>query len=62
MKCPIDQTEMEKGVADRGMWIKGEASKFYSFMAGTNNSTRIIMIAYRCTKCGKIEFTTVVEK
>ncbi len=56
MKCPIDQTEMEKGdlanFKARSKWL-AKVGLFFS------NGPWIV--AYRCPKCGKVELTTEVK-
>ena len=58
MKCPIDQTEMEKGnLTGHGTkWIKGHHSFGWFPFQKTENVT-----AYKCPKCGKVELTTEVK-
>lgn len=67
MKCPYDQSEMEKGIANLDVsgslqWrSKGSLiGKLES--VGRNVVTKINLAnaiwAYRCPKCGKVDFTT----
>ena len=59
MKCPIDQTEMEKGIlqASGELWSKSEnkASNMLS-----NNGIKVY--AWHCPKCGKVELSTGVDE
>ena len=63
MKCPIDQTEMEEGVIDRGYWSSrfvgwGRAVKgIAKFFSGGS-----LVIAWKCPKCGKIDLFMDKEK
>lgn len=55
MKCPNDQTEMEKGSLNThgSRWIKaGMRSGFLNMVSAGGGD---IVIAYKCPKCGKIE-------
>lgn len=63
MKCPIDQTEMEKGLFVSHLWASGDEpvgglNKFFLPFMGRK---KVAAIAYRCNKCGKIELTSKVE-
>ena len=56
MKCPNDQTEMEKGslIMNGTKWVSynnGLLSKL--FLSGIAPMPRVF--AWKCTKCGKIE-------
>ncbi len=56
MKCPIDQTEMEKGrLAAYGVaWTKGDTIKI-PFLSNIMRSKVTYVIAWKCPKCGKVE-------
>ncbi len=60
MKCPIDQTEMEKGTlwAHGSSWKPGALSKIMFWGMGWFRKNYSIVIAFKCPKCGKIELTT----
>ena len=64
MKCPIDKTEMEKGIIDETAtgWMSGKSflGKISSIGVGITWGKNRIW-AYRCPKCGKVELTTEVE-
>lgn len=69
MKCPIDKTEMEKGVLqnDGTGWSSGMLATI-NRMSGTlfnvkfGGSEAKKVDAYRCSKCGKVELTTESDK
>jgi len=55
MKCPIDETEMEEGLLDRGHWIEGEGTMWSRIWYGPYLRRAVRVIAWRCPKCQKIE-------
>ena len=60
MKCPIDKTEMEKGIlADKGYISYGKLAwgSEISFLNQIVEDKKEVS-AYRCPKCGKVELTT----
>jgi len=62
MKCQVCNTEMEKGIlsSDGKIWVSGMREK----MAETFNKdilNGVLIHAYRCPKCGKVELTTGVK-
>lgn len=59
MKCPNDQTEMEKGLFDSAHWVSGEMSVLGG-VAGLGRKTKFAT-TWRCPKCGKLEFYTETE-
>ena len=65
MKCPIDQTEMEKGILVSGFqWVKIDQpglwkSKFFGLQY--IGKQKEYVYSYRCPKCGKVELTTEVK-
>ena len=52
MKCPNDQSEMEKGelISEGGVWWANEGT-----ILGFSGEG---LTAYKCLECGKIELTT----
>ena len=62
MKCPIDKTEMEKGIIpDKATYVTTilRWAKSVNIILGAKETQNII--AYRCPKCGKVELTTEVK-
>lgn len=59
MKCPNDQTEMEEGFIDTGYWLSGKKPSLSKVFAIGRKT--IYAIAWRCSKCGKIELYTEME-
>ena len=58
MKCPIDQTEMEKGSIyglGKDVWRSDTKNTFGVF------SKYEKIFAYRCPKCGKIELIAEIK-
>lgn len=56
MKCPVCQTEMETGglLEEGNIWTQGVTA--LNFLNG------ILVHAFRCPKCGKIELTSEVKE
>ncbi len=54
MKCPIDQTEMEKGYLTEGVWIQGEQSVLTKPLPWAKSYAKQVT-AWKCPKCGKVE-------
>ncbi len=60
MKCPIDQTEMKKGMMDKDSqsWLPianpmvGMVNKLFGGIGPSMAN------AYKCPKCGKVELST----
>lgn len=60
MKCPNDQTDMEKGYIAQSRWYEYNSNKLFvkmGLLAGGK-----IVIAWKCPKCGKIEIYTEDKK
>ena len=65
MKCPIDKTEMIKGVlgTDNESWIPAnDAMAKLNWLAQAPTMGKPRPWAYRCPKCGKVELMTEVEE
>ena len=56
MKCPNDQTEMEKGFFSSAHWISGKKPILSKVLALGRKT--IYVTAWHCSKCGKIELYT----
>ncbi len=55
MKCPIDQTEMEKGFLSEGFWVSGDKPSLASFTRIGTGKQNIWIVAWKCPLCGKVE-------
>lgn len=62
MNCPNCKSEMEKGISDGGWWRGEGFSSEVKEIFGKNLAGALSVSAYRCPACGKVEFTTEVEK
>lgn len=64
MKCPIDQTEMEKVSIWAG--LSGQGLSVYIWLgdpkSGKEEERRKELVAYKCPKCGKIELKVEGDK
>ncbi len=63
MKCPIDKTEMEKGIISSygSRWAKGDVSRAIGYTwFWLKKISGPVLVAYRCPECGKVELTTEV--
>ncbi len=56
MKCPNDEAEMEEGYFVEAHWVSGVKPRLGGIMA-LGRTTKFVT-AYRCEKCGKLEFYT----
>jgi hypothetical protein len=69
MKCPNDQNEMEKGFISRSVWISESPFLGGGFLEmltkiGVWPTKRKVNFvnAYRCPKCGKVDFYSELSK
>lgn len=61
MKCPIDQTEMEKGITSGSIWRKWDRRGFGIKLMKVMNDGELVT-AYKCPKCGKVELKVEENK
>ncbi len=56
MDCPVCKTEMERGLTDRGFWYKTDTDPL-----PISSIDQIVVDAWRCPECGKIELDSLVD-
>lgn len=63
MQCPKCKNEMEQGAIDDGWWSRWSLKwgKMFSGLVKTTHNA-LLVTAWRCPKCGKVELTTEREK
>jgi hypothetical protein len=63
MKCPNDQTEMDKGSLIGGkMWLKIDENNFWQKIDRKVVDMSRRVFAWRCPSCGKVELSTEIKK
>ena len=60
MKCPNDQTEMEKGFFDSAHWFSGEKPTMMKIFNIARKARYVV--AWKCSKCQKIELYAEEKK
>lgn len=57
MKCPTCKVEMTEGMVEKSIWTEGLLGKINKATTWAMGLGKRV-IAYRCPKCGKVEFYT----